>query len=301
MKRIVSVSLGSSRRDKTVTATILGHEFVFERIGCDGDTQKMMRKISELDGKVDAFGLGGIDLYLFAAGRRYPIRDAFKIVSAARQTPVFDGSYLKNTWERRVILDLNRQNIVDFASSNVLVPAATDRPGIAQALESVSKKVLYGDLIFALGVPIPLYSLKVLNALGLAFMPLVTKFPFSWLYPTGKDQDVQSSSNTKARYFEWADIVAGDWHYIRKHMPDDMAGKTVISNTLTHDDVLELRRRGARMLITTTPEFDGRSFGTNVLEAAIVLASGLDPKTLTFSQLEDVLDRADFKPRVLSF
>lgn len=301
MKRIVSVSLGSSKRDKTVEATILGHEFVLQRVGCDGDAQEMMRRISELDGRVDGFGLGGIDLYLFAAGRRYPIRDAFKIASAARQTPVFDGSYLKNTWERHVILNLNKQGLVDFSSSKVLMPAATDRPGIAQALESISKEVLYGDLIFGLGILIPIYSLKALNALGFAFAPLVTKLPFSWLYPTGKSQDVQSMSGKKARYFEWADIVAGDWHYIRRHMPESMAGKTVISNTLTDDDVSELHRRGARMLVTTTPEFDGRSFGTNVLEAAVVLASGLDPKALTFSQFESVLDSVDFTPRVLAF
>ena len=99
MKRIVSVSLGSSRRDKTVTATLLGQEFTLERIGCDGDAQRMMRLIAELDGKVDALGLGGIDLYLFGAGRKYTIRDAMKMASAAKKTPVFDGSYLKNTWE----------------------------------------------------------------------------------------------------------------------------------------------------------------------------------------------------------
>lgn len=105
MRRIVSVSLGSSKRDKTVKATVLGQEFILERIGCDGDVQRMMRLIAELDGKVDALGLGGIDLYLFGAGRKYAIRDAKKIASVAKKTPVFDGSYLKNTWEKRAILE----------------------------------------------------------------------------------------------------------------------------------------------------------------------------------------------------
>ena len=34
-------------------------------------------------------------------------------------------------------------------------------------------------------------------------------------------------------------------------------------NTVTSDDVVDLKRRGVRMLVTTTPEFQGRSFGTN--------------------------------------
>lgn len=301
MKRIVSVSLGSSKRDKTVTARILGQDFVLERIGCDGDINRMMRLIAELDGKVDGFGLGGIDLYLFAGGRKYPIRDAVKIASVAKRTPVFDGSYLKNTWEKRVVLDLHRKNLVDFGSSNVLLPAATDRPGLADALEPISKRVLYGDIVFGLGLPIPIYSKKTLNALALVFAPMVVKLPFKWLYPTGRIQEVQSQSRKYARYFEWADVVAGDWHYIRKYMPEDMSGKVVISNTLTDGDVEELRNRGVKMLVTTTPEFDGRSFGTNVLEAAIVLAAGLDPRTLTFSQVDRVLDSADFAPRIVRF
>lgn len=296
MKRIVSVSLGSSKRDKTVTATVLGEEFELQRIGCNGDAQEMMRRISELDGKVDGFGLGGIDLYLFVAGKRYSIRDGVRIAKAARRTPIFDGSYLKNTWEKRVILEVHRKRLVDFASSNVLMPASTDRPGMAEVLASVSGHVLYGDLVFGLGLPIPIYSGDVLRVIGRIFAPIVTKLPFEWLYPTGEKQDVQSPKH--ARYFEWADVIAGDWHYIRRNMPEDMSGKTVISNTLNDDDVDVLRKRGARMLVTTTPEFDGRSFGTNVMEAAITIAAGLDPKSLTFSLFEEVLDRVDFEPRI---
>lgn len=297
MKRIVSVSLGSSKRDKTVTATVLGEEFELQRIGCNGDAKEMMRRISELDGKVDAFGLGGTDLYLFVGGKRYPIRDAVRIASAAKRTPMFDGSYLKNTWEKRVIMEVHRRGIVDFAASNVLMPASTDRPGMAEVLASISGRVLYGDVLFGLGLPIPIYSAEVLRIIGTLFMPIVAKLPFSWLYPTGEKQDMQSPKHR--RFFEWADVIAGDWHYIRRNMPEDMTGKTVISNTLTDDDVDVLRKRGAKTLITTTPEFDGRSFGTNVMEAAIAIAAGLDPKNLSFAQFEEVLDRVDFEPRIL--
>ena len=59
--------------------------------------------IKDLDGKVDAFGLGGIDRYIYAVDRRYEFHDARRIVQAARKTPIVDGSGLKNTLERRVI------------------------------------------------------------------------------------------------------------------------------------------------------------------------------------------------------
>lgn len=58
MKRIVSISLGSSKRDHRVSLSILGEEVIIERIGTDGDIDKAIEKIRELDGKVSAIGLG---------------------------------------------------------------------------------------------------------------------------------------------------------------------------------------------------------------------------------------------------
>jgi hypothetical protein len=66
MKRVVSVSLGSSKRDHKVEVNLLGQKFSIERIGTDGDMQKAMELIRSLDGQVAAFGLGGIDLYIYA-------------------------------------------------------------------------------------------------------------------------------------------------------------------------------------------------------------------------------------------
>ena len=56
MKRAVSISIGSSKRDKAVEVNLLGETVQIERIGTDGDMQKAAEKYRELDGVVDAFG-----------------------------------------------------------------------------------------------------------------------------------------------------------------------------------------------------------------------------------------------------
>jgi len=99
VKHVVSVSLGSSKRDSTAQAVFLGEEFILERVGTDGDMQKAVQKIGELDGRVDAIGLGGIDLYLWLGEKRYVIRDAKKLKEAAKITPVVDGSGLNIPWK----------------------------------------------------------------------------------------------------------------------------------------------------------------------------------------------------------
>ena len=70
MKRAVSISIGSSKRNKAVEVTLLGEKISIERIGTDGDMEAAALKYKELDGTVDAFGVGGADLEVVADGKR---------------------------------------------------------------------------------------------------------------------------------------------------------------------------------------------------------------------------------------
>ncbi len=73
MKRAVSISMGSSKRNKAVEVELLGERVTIERIGTDGDMEKAARLYQELDGKVDAFGVGGADLGLLVDDKWYPL------------------------------------------------------------------------------------------------------------------------------------------------------------------------------------------------------------------------------------
>ena len=151
MKRIVSVSLGSSQRDHRVEVEFLGEQVVIERIGMDGDLQKVIALIKELDGKATAFGMGGIDLYLFAGKKRYQIKDALRIAKAAKESPIVDGSGLKNTLERRVVQFLSDQLGIDLKGKKVLMVSGVDRFGMAEAFAAAGSQMVFGDLIFASG------------------------------------------------------------------------------------------------------------------------------------------------------
>jgi hypothetical protein len=48
MKRVVSVSLGSSSRDHKATLQLLGQEVTIERIGTDGDIEKAIQPYNEI-------------------------------------------------------------------------------------------------------------------------------------------------------------------------------------------------------------------------------------------------------------
>jgi hypothetical protein len=59
-----------------------------------------------------------------------------------------------------------------------------------------------------------------------------------------------------------------------------------------------LKNRGAKLLVTSTPEFDGRSYGTNVMEALIVSLSGKKPEELTADMYMDMISQFGIKHRV---
>jgi len=296
LKRVVSISLGSSKRNHCIKTELLGEKFSIERIGTDGDKYKAISLIRSLDGKVDAFGLGGTDLYIYAGNRRYVFRESQEIARAAQITPIVDGSGLKNTLERRVVDYINNEKVVELAGKRVLMVCAVDRFGMAEALTAAGCDMTYGDLIFALGLPLPIKRLQTLDRLARILAPVLTQLPIHMLYPTGSKQERIKPKH--AHIYQKADIIAGDFHFIKKHMPDRLTGATILTNTVTAEDIELLKDRGVRRLITTTPEFSGRSFGTNVMEGVLVTLAKKRPDQLKVDDYNLLLDRIGFAPRI---
>ncbi|HOP69934.1 MAG: quinate 5-dehydrogenase [Dethiobacteria bacterium] len=297
MKHVVGISLGSSKRDHAVTINLLGQECRVERIGTDGDFEKLSDYIARMDGKVDAFGLGGIDLYVFSLHRRYVIRDAARLVKAAKRTPVVDGSGLKNVLERRAIKYLAEHTDLLKPNLRVLVMSAMDRFGMSQALEELGLKVMYGDWAFLVGLPGRFKSLRQVAFAASILAPIIVRLPFHLIYPTGEKQSENRPRYEK--YFYEADLIAGDFHFIHRFIPPELPGRIVITNTVTQDDIQFLRERKIKTLVTTTPEMEGRSFGTNVIEALMVALSG-NNRELTAEEYDQMITKLDFKPRIVN-
>jgi hypothetical protein len=298
MKHVVSVSLGSSSRNHSVETEFLGEKFLIERIGTDGDLEKAEALIKELNGKVDALGMGGIDLYLTAGDRRYVIRDARRLARAAKNTPIVDGSGLKGTLERRVVRYLSQSQAVELAGKRALLVSGVDRWGMAEGLTEAGCILTCGDIIFALGLPVPLHSLAKLKLAAALIAPIVVRLPFTMLYPTGKKQEEEKADPRFARYYLNNDIIAGDFLFIKRHLPPEVPGKTIITNTVTAADVDDLKERGVAVLVTTTPELNGRSFGTNVMEAVLVSLADNPSSDLSIGDYERLLDKLELKPRI---
>lgn len=301
MRRVVSVSLGSSRRDHKVIVELLGNKFEIARMGTDGDFNRAVELLKELDGKVDAIGLGGIDVYVFVRQKRYAIQDGLKLMEAVRKTPVVDGSGLKNTLEREVVRFLVEETELIKKGDRVLMVSSLDRFGMAEALAGMGCDMTFGDLIFVAGIPYPIKTTDELEEIAAKTLPELAKMPFHMIYPTGKKQESQDEDKVQkfASYYYNNDVIAGDFHLIRRFMPSGLSGQTILTNTTTSSDIDFLKEKGAGILVTTTPEYEGRSFGANVLEAVLVAIIGKAWDQITPVEYLDLLQRLNFRPRIV--
>lgn len=299
-KHVVSVSLGSSTRDKSVVMELGGIEIRAERRGVDGDPVAFNRLMRELDGIVDVLSVGGTEIAFHVDGDVLSFRSTDKLVEGVTRTPLVDGAGLKLTLERRVFelaaSDPGMGEIPHFHQAFLNI--ALDRWGMALAVNEMSDTVMYGDLMFSFGVPMALHSLGSVKRMAHLLVPVAGRLPLKWLYPTGDSQTVREPKF--AKHFAAADLICGDFLYIAKHAPDDLTGKTILTNTTTADNVEWLSGTGAIRLITTTPRFDGRSFGTNLTEACITAAVGSD-RPLTIDEMNAALDELNIRPGVTTF
>lgn len=298
MKHVVSISLGSSSRDKKVEAEFLGERVLVERIGTDGDQKLARQKYLELDGKVDCFGIGGCELGVPIGKKYYKIHAVQNLVKGLK-TPAVDGMGVREVVEGNIANWLNKRlDNEDIAQKTVMFCVAAGRFHMLESFQKLGCSLMICDAGFLLGIPLYTRYVGIGKFFATVYGPLISRLPFSVLYPTGKKQTTNRPRFT--RWFKRADIIADDFHYIRRNMPDELTGKIIVTNTTTEDDVQLLSSRGARMLCTTTPRLNGRSFGTNVMEA-ILTAVSESPEPLGASRIREMIGSAHIEPSLTIF
>lgn len=294
MKKAVSISLGSSKRDHSTIVKLLGEEVELSRIGTDGDVKKARALFRDLDGKVDCMGLGGMT-FKFHMNKTRILKNALSIVKDVKETPVVDGANLKRTIERDLLQNIKKNYDFDFGEKTCFLNSAVDRYSLSLSFLDEGFEMVFGDFMFILGLPFPVKKLKKVDHLAAVLMPILSFAPVSWLYPTGSKQE--ESRDKYSRHYHDNHFIAGDFLYIKRYMPKDLKGKVIVTNTTTEKDVEILQKAGVKYLITSTPVFEGRSFGTNVFEAGLVAVSGKGRVLETF-ELKELLLKFGYKPRL---
>jgi hypothetical protein len=125
---------------------------------------------------------------------------------------------------------------------------------------------VFGDLMFGLGIPVSIHSERGLKTLAALLMPIAGRLPFEWVYPTGEKQEKRTPK--WSQYYEWAAVIAGDCHYIKRTCPTT-EGKIIVT-TPPRRRRRSFRSAGVKYLVTSTPalkaafrhQYDGSRSGS---------------------------------------
>ena len=298
MKKVLSISLGSPTRNHKTQAVFLGETFELERMGVGADWKRYIATYKEYDGKVDAFGVGGAEFYIQVDKKRYYFRQVKELRQAIRTSKVGDGNGVKHLLAPRALARLEQVTGLSLKGRKAFKTCAVDRWGLAKALVDHGCDVTFGDLMLTLGIGIPIRSLRAVKILAAFIAPIAVQLPLTMLYPLGEEQE-KAPGKRFTRYYEEAEIIAGDFLQVWHYLPDDLSGKIIVTNTTTARNVEELQKRKLKILVTTTPRLEGRSFGTNVIEAALRILVPKPDSEITEQDLVSLIDRIPILPEVM--
>jgi hypothetical protein len=301
MKKILSISVGSSSRDHITRHSFLGQECEISRQGTDGNFEKAVQRYADLDGKVDAFGVGGLEFYLRIDQKRWYFRDVSRIRRVVKISKIGDGNGVKGLLERRAFAalekHLNKKENKTLKDMPALITTAVERYGMAEAMIDSGLDLTFGDFMFALGLPIAVKKMSTVRVLGSLLLPIITQMPFAWFYALGSEQDKPPQPKWD-KYYKQSTVLAGDFIQIRQYMPADLTGKIVVTNTTTAKNVEELKKRNLHILVTVTPRLEGRSFGTNVMEATLLALMDKPQSEATEKDFLDLIERIPLLPNI---
>lgn len=301
MKKILSISIGSSSRDHTTRHEFLGQECEISRQGTNGDMDKAVQRYRDMDGKVDAFGVGGVEFFLKVADKKYYFRDVKRIGDAIKISKVGDGNGVKGLLEKRAFefleKHLNEKEGRSLKGMKAMQTTVVERYSMGEAMVAAGLDVTFGDFMFALGLPFAMKGLHNARTVASVLLPVVTQVPFAWLYPLGSEQDKPPQPKW-TKYYEESQVIAGDFLQIRAHMPDDLSGKIIVTNTTTARNVEELQKRKLHILVTVTPRLEGRSFGTNVMEATLLALMDKPQSAVVPADFLDMINRIPLEPNI---
>src|SRR5439155_11784277 len=162
---------------------------------------------------------------------------------------------------------------------------------MAAVMQEYTNNFSFCDPMVHFSTPYLLESISALEYYASAAMPLLTRMPYSWFYPKGWTGD-EWKQLLFGRPFEKAEIIVGDYSYVRHYTPSMLPNKVVITDTIDDEGIGLLKKRGIRTIITTVPEIFKEHVDINVMHALFTAYLEKKPHEISENDYLEVIDKS---------
>ena len=296
MKKVVTVTLGSSQQDFEFKTRFLGHEFSVRRMGADMDTVKAWELMRRQQAFADAIGAGEISDHYQVGLRTITNKETERLTNVVTRVPVTTGATLRRLLQVRAVRHVQHELGNYFNNNLVLFLSGMRNYDMAVAMSDYTKNLSFADAVLQTGAPTLLTSLEQLElyARGSKFM-LGTK-PGQLL-----ETALAGFKNKRvAAAVAKSHVIVGTFAEIKAVATrTNLEGKTLITSAVDDDRLEFFKKHKVNLAIDVSPKLFDRVVGINTIEAMILAVLGKPTEEVSDDDFEEIINELDIQPRLL--
>ena len=296
MKTAVGISLGSGEHNFEFDTDFLGQRLKVWRLGTDASMTKTVELLKSWERTADAIGIGVVKDRYTLPSRRYLETDIAQLTSVVTRVPVTTGARLADILQEWAVRHVQNTLGSYFTNANVLFFSGMSNLKLAQTMYEYTQNVSFADPLLQLGIPKLLTSLDALQLYTAGAHHVL-----DWTLP-----GVMSSDPVK----EWtrfllrkaihgATVVVAPVHDLDDFDREDLAGKTIVTSTVSDERIAKLKDKGVAMVVDGSPFLFDHVIAPSLLDAMIIAATGKRPAELLEDDYLEILTRLEVEPRIL--
>jgi predicted amino acid dehydrogenase len=296
MKKVVTVSLGSSKQDFSFETDFLGQRFQVKRLGADNDIGKAWELMRRHQTGVDAIGLGEVGDHFHVGQSTLINKETQRLLNVVTRVPATTGNKLRRLLQVRAVRQVQAQLGSYFNNNIVLFLSGMRNYDMAVALSDYTPNLNFADALTQTGAPALLTSLTQLElyAKGRDWALAGKTGELLESALSGFKSDRLSAAVAKAH------VVVGTFAELKEvGSPANLEGKTVITSAVDDERLAFFKHCRVNLVIDVSPKLFDRVVGVNVIEAMILAALGKPPEQVSDDDFIEILDELDIQPRLL--
>ncbi len=296
MKKVVTVTLGSSKQDFEFKTEFLGQSFSVRRLGADMDTGKAWELMRRQQATADAIGLGEISDHYQVGLRTIVNKDTQHLTNVVTRVPVTTGATLRRLLQVRAVRYVQKELGNYFNNNLVLFLSGMRNYDMAVALSDYTKNLSFADALFQTGAPTMLTSLEQLELYAKGSELMLSS-------ATGRALEASLSSfknNRVASVVEKSHVIVGTFAEIKAvGSPANLEGKTLITSAVDDERMAYFTKCKVNLVVDVSPKLFDKVVGINTIEAMILAALEMRQEEVSDDDLEEILDELKITPRLL--
>jgi len=298
MKKVVSISLGSSNLDYSFRTKFLGQNFQIVRIGTDRNIRTAEKHLREWRSKADAIGLGMVQGQYWVGTNCFPQQSTQKLEKLAGDTPVSTGARLREIVQEWSLRSAQAELGSIFNNAKVLFLSGATNYRMASIMAEYTQNLSFADPVLQFGAPNLLHSLRTLELYAAGSHPIIRYKTIAALVPSLAPVKFLNRLILK-NAIKHADVIVASYDQLQRYDREELAGKTVLTSSISAQRLKILKEKGVRLVIDCSIQLFKQTVGLNVVEAMFMAALEKKAENISHDDYLEIFTDLDLKPRIL--